>query len=116
MDISDIKTEQDLLKALKGHTAFERAVYLTTFKIPKGKVSTYSRIAKKIGHPKAFRAVANTLNKCPLWPVVPCHRVVASDGRFTGNEKGASHRRKLIRDEGVPIKGGKVVLTDDVLF
>ncbi len=116
MDASRIRTEEDLREALKGHSEFEIEVYVTTFKIPKGKVSTYSRIAKLVGRPKAFRAVANTLNKCSLWPIVPCHRVVASNGRFTGTEKGAASRRKLIRDEGVPIKGGRVVISDDILF
>ena len=116
MDTSQIKNEQDLIDALDGYSEFERAVYLMAYKIPKGKVSTYSRIAKMVGKPNAFRAVANAMNKCPFWPVVPCHRVVASDGRFTGSEKGAASRRKLIRDEGVPIQGGKVVLSDDILF
>ena len=111
-----IKTEEDLRAALEGLTQFQIEVLVETFKIPKGKISTYSRIANKAGKPSAHRAVANTLNKCPYWPIVPCHRVVKSDGGFGGDTKSAARRRLRVRDEGVPIKNGKVDLKQDVLF
>jgi O-6-methylguanine DNA methyltransferase len=99
MDLKSIKTEKDVTKALKNKTQFERNVYLATFRIPKGKVSTYKRIAEKIGKPKAYRAVANALHKNPLSPVVPCHRVVCSDGAFGGERKGAEWRRMKVKNE-----------------
>ncbi|MFW9848831.1 MAG: methylated-DNA--[protein]-cysteine S-methyltransferase [Candidatus Thorarchaeota archaeon] len=111
-----IKTEEDLRTALVGLTQFQIEVLVETYKIPKGKVSTYSRIAKKAGKPSAHRAVANIMNKCPHWPLVPCHRVVKSDGGFGGDVKRAAQRRRRIRDEGVPIKNGKVDFSQDVLF
>ena len=49
-------------------------------KIPKGKVKTYLEVAKAIGKPKAFRAVANAVGKNPYPPKIPCHRVIRSDG------------------------------------
>jgi O-6-methylguanine DNA methyltransferase len=116
MDLSKIKTEDDIRAALEGYTEFEKAVYVTTFRIPKGKVSTYSRIAAMIGRPNAYRAVANTLHKNPLYPVVPCHRVVKNDGSFGGEEKAAAGRRRHVREEGVPIEGGRVVISKDILF
>jgi len=79
--------KKDVINFLSNKTEFERAVLVATFKIPKGKVSTYKRIAQKIGRPHAYRAVGNALHKNPLAPIVPCHRVVASDGRFGGEKK-----------------------------
>ena len=115
MDVKLIKTEKDVVEALKCKTQFERDVLVVTFRIPKGKVSTYKRVAEKIGKPKAYRAVANALHKNPLWPVVPCHRVVCSDGSFGGTKKAAEDRRKSVAEEGVPIENGKVKLSNNIL-
>jgi len=52
--------------------------------------------------------VANALHKNPLWPVVPCHRVVCSDGSFGGPKKAAADRRSTVAKEGIPIENGKV--------
>ncbi len=116
MDVKSIKTENDVIAALKGKTQFERDVYVATFRIPKGKISTYKLIAEKIGKPKAYRAVANALHKNPLSPVVPCHRVVASDGSFKGDKKGADWRRSMVQREGVPIEKGKVKISGELLY
>jgi O-6-methylguanine DNA methyltransferase len=116
MDITSIKTEKDVADAVKEKTKFERDVYVATFKIPKGKISTYKRIAEKIGKPKAYRAVANALHKNPLSPVVPCHRVVGSDGSFGGEKKGAEWRRRMVEKEGIPIKSGKAKISKENLY
>lgn len=116
MDKSEVKTEEDIKRYLADKTDFEREVYLATHKIPRGKVSTYGRIAQQIGRPNAYRAVGNALHKNPLHPVVPCHRVVKEDGSFGGDEERAADRRKQVREEGVPIKDGKVRLTDDTIW
>jgi methylated-DNA-[protein]-cysteine S-methyltransferase len=112
----EIRTEEDVIRFLSDKTEFERNVLVTTFKIPKGKISTYKRIAEKIGNPKAYRAVANALHKNPLHPIVPCHRVVRSDGRFGGEKKAAESRRKLVEKEGVPIENCRVKISDEILF
>ncbi|UCE97004.1 MAG: MGMT family protein [Candidatus Bathyarchaeota archaeon] len=101
---------------MKDKTEFERDVYVATFKIPKGKISTYKRIAEKVGRPKAYRAVANALHKNPLSPVVPCHRVVGSDGSFGGDEKGADWRRSMVQKEGINIEKGKVKISKEILY
>jgi methylated-DNA-[protein]-cysteine S-methyltransferase len=116
MNLKLLKTEKDVIKALKNKTQFERDVLVVTFKIPKGKVSTYKRVAEKVGRPKSYRAVANALHKNPLWPVVPCHRVLCSDGSFGGPKKGAEDRRRSVAKEGVSIQNGKVKLTSETLF
>jgi O-6-methylguanine DNA methyltransferase len=112
----EIKTEGDVVRFLSDKTEFEKAVLVTTFKIPNGKVSTYGRIAKRIGRPHAYRAVGNALHKNPLAPIVPCHRVVKADGSFGGDKKAAASRRKALQKEGIPIEEGKVKMRNDILF
>ena len=116
MKKTDLKIEEDVIHFLSNKTEFEREVLVATFKIPKGKVSTYKRIAEKIGRPRAYRAVGNALHKNPLAPIVPCHRVVRSDGGFGGEKKGAESRRELLVKEGIPIENGRVKMSEDVLF
>lgn len=116
MKKGDVKTEEDVIRFLSDKTEFERKVLVATFKIPRGKVSTYKRIAAKIGKPRAYRATANALHKNPLHPIVPCHRVVRSDGKFGGEKKAAASRRKLVEKEGVPIENNKVRMSEKVLY
>ena len=89
-------------------TEFQEKVWRATSRIPKGKVSTYSEIAKKIGKPKAARAVGNALNRNPYAPKVPCHRVVRSDGSIGGFAGGTAKKIKMLSGEGVEIRNGKV--------
>jgi methylated-DNA-[protein]-cysteine S-methyltransferase len=116
MNTNSIKTEKEVIEALKHKTQFERDVLVATYRIPKGKVSTYKSIAEKIGRPKAYRAVANALHKHPLWPIIPCHRVINSDGSFGGPKKGADERRKTVAKEGVPIENGKVKVNNEIFY
>ncbi len=116
MKIEDIKNEEDVINLLHDKTEFEKAVLVATFRIPEGKVSTYGRIAREIGKPHAYRAVANALHKNPLAPVVPCHRVVKADGGFGGEKRGAESRRNRLEKEGIPIRDGKVVMSGRILF
>jgi O-6-methylguanine DNA methyltransferase len=112
----EIKTEEDVVRFLSDKTEFEKAVLTTTFKIPNGKVSTYGRIAERIGRPQAYRAVGNALHNNPLAPIVPCHRVVKADGSFGGDKKAAASRRRLLKQEGIPIEEDKVKMHNDILF
>ena len=68
---------------LKG-TKFQLKVWNYLRQIPKGKVKTYLEVAKAIGKPKAFRAVANAVGKNPYPTKIPCHRVIRSDGSLGG--------------------------------
>ncbi len=119
MDLSKIRTEENVKRAtleIPGYTVFDSMVYAATFRIPRGKVSTYGRVAKMIGKPKAYRAVAHSLHRNPLFPVVACHRVVKEDGSFGGDEAGAAGRRKNCEEEGVPTAKGKVVMKKELIF
>lgn len=112
-----IKGKEDLAKHLSHMTEFERLVLMAVFEIPRGKVSTYKRIAEKIGRPRAFRAVGNALHKNPLPITIPCHRVIRSDGRIVGESiEEIEERKKLLIEEGVPITGYRVKLCDDILY
>jgi len=84
---------------LFGFTEFERKVYEATRKIPPGEVRTYGEVAAAIGNAGASRAVGNALAKNPACIVIPCHRVVGTNGLggFTG---GLEWKQKLLRLEG----------------
>ena len=109
-------TRETVLERLSGKTDFEKAVLMATFEIPKGKVSTYKRIAEKIGNPNAYRAVGNALHKNPLAPIIPCHRVVRSDGFLAGDKESVEIRRHRLLDEGIPLEGNRVKLSEEILF
>jgi methylated-DNA-[protein]-cysteine S-methyltransferase len=89
---------------------FNQKVWAVCTAVPRGKVTTYAAIAKKLGT-QAYRAVGNALNKNPYHPSVPCHRVVGSDGSLTGFAAGVDKKKRLLQSEGVPFKKGKVDLT-----
>lgn len=95
------------------NVSFKEKVYVLTRKIPKGKVATYSQLARLAGKPKAARAVGGFMRTNPDAPHIPCHRVVASDGKLTGYSmgKGISTKKEMLRREGVQFVGDKVNLT-----
>ena len=84
-------------------TAFQVKVWNAMKKIPRGEVRTYTEIAVQIGHPNSARAVANACGQNPYPPIVPCHRVVRSDGSLGGYsaEGGVETKRRLLSAEGV---------------
>ena len=81
---------------------FTEKVYQVVKKIPQGKVLTYKELAKLAGSPRAWRAVGNILNK-NRDPKIPCHRIVRSDGRLGGYNKGVDKKTFLLEREGVKI-------------
>ena len=81
-------------------TPFQRLVYRATARIPKGQVRSYAWVARRIGRPRAARAVGNALNRNPFTPLVPCHRVVRTDGSLGGYAGGPEKKRRLLRREG----------------
>ena len=89
---------------LKG-TRFQLKVWNYLKKIPRGKVKTYSEVAKAIGKPLAVRAVANAIGKNPLAPQIPCHRVIRSDGSLGGysGKGGIKTKILLLKKEGITL-------------
>jgi methylated-DNA-[protein]-cysteine S-methyltransferase len=84
-------------------TDFQKKVWNELLNIPFGKTVSYLELTKKIGDVKAIRAVANTNSKNPIWIIVPCHRVIGTDGSLTGYA-GGLHRKKWLLDHENPIK------------
>ena len=83
-------------------TLFQIKVWKEINKIPKGSVNTYKGIANSIGKPKSSRAVANACGKNPYVPIIPCHRVIRSDGYLGGYSGigGIEQKKKLLIEEG----------------
>ena len=106
-----------------GHVpAFHRKIYSLLKKVPKGKVTTYKALAEAAGT-KAYRAVGQAMKCNPYAPIVPCHRVVASDGSIGGfqgskNPKGKEIRKKIrmLGEEGLGIVCNKVRNFEKVLY
>jgi len=98
-------TEDINIQKLKG-TEFQKKVWSEIAKIPKGETITYKELAKRIGKPKAVRAVANAVGKNPVPIIIPCHRVVKSDGSLGGysGKGGIKTKRALLKKEKVKIK------------
>jgi O-6-methylguanine DNA methyltransferase len=80
-------------------TPFQRRVYDQLLEIPYGRTRSYKDIARAIGHPAACRAVAGACHRNPVGVIVPCHRVVGSDGSLTGYAGGLDVKRKLLEIE-----------------
>ncbi|MFN7991825.1 MAG: MGMT family protein [Candidatus Micrarchaeia archaeon] len=96
-------------------SAFQDMVFRACAAIPRGRVSTYSRIALAIGRPGSARAVGNALNRNRSQSV-PCHRVVMSDGRVGGFAHGQAEKIRMLVSEGLNIECGSVSGFRRVLF
>lgn len=82
-------------------TKFQQMVWQALLDIPYGKTATYKQIAEHIGRPTACRAVGNAIHHNPLPIVIPCHRVVGSNGKLTGFALGLDTKKILLHIEGV---------------
>lgn len=80
-------------------TDFQQKVWSALLEIPFGKTVSYMDITKKLGDVKAIRAVASANGKNPLWIVVPCHRVIGTDGSLTGYAGGLWRKKWLLEHE-----------------
>lgn len=93
-----------LLKKIDGvqGTSFQKRVWKALLTIPRGEVRSYAWVARRIGRPKAVRAVGSAVGQNPLAPEVPCHRVVRSDGSMGGYSGRGGIRTKtlLLKKEG----------------
>ena len=81
-------------------TAFQMRVWEALRRIPRGETRSYAELAKSLGNPKAFRAVARACATNPVAVVIPCHRVIGSDGKLTGYRWGEERKKKLLEMEG----------------
>jgi len=86
-------------------TKFQLKIWNYLKKIPRGKVKTYSQVAKAIGNPLAVRAVANAIGKNPYPIKIPCHRVIRSNGFLGGysGKGGIKTKKLLLKREGIKL-------------
>jgi methylated-DNA-[protein]-cysteine S-methyltransferase len=89
----------DKLHVQTGGTAFQQQVWAALRDIPAGKTLSYGELAKKIGRPGASRAVGRANGSNPVGIIVPCHRVIGSDGSLTGYGGGMDRKRWLLEHE-----------------
>ena len=91
------------LKLNPSGTDFQKKVWDALLQIPFGKTISYLELSKQLGDVKAIRAVASANGKNPLWIVVPCHRVIGTNGDLTGYA-GGLHRKKWLLEHESPVK------------
>ena len=93
-------------------TAFQEAVWRELRKIPPGETRSYAEIAAAIGHPKAVRAVGTANGDNHICVLIPCHRVIRSDGSLGGYGGGLDRKKKLLAAEGHPVGEPELPLVD----
>ena len=96
--INGARTDFDINYRLSG-TEFQLSVWRELLKIPYGETRTYREIAAAVGNSKAARAVGRSINKNPLHIIIPCHRVIGTDGSLTGYAGGLGIKEKLLDTE-----------------
>lgn len=93
-----------MLKLNPEGTPFQKKVWAALQEIPYGETCSYLELSKKLGDVKAIRAVAAANGKNPLWIVIPCHRVIGSDGSLTGYAGGLWRKKWLLDFENPPLQ------------
>lgn len=92
---------------------FQQRVLLMERRIPRGRVSTYGRLARKLGNPRAARAVGTALARNPFPLIIPCHRTIRSDGSLGGYAGGIKMKKRLLEIEDIEFdQKGRVVTRD----
>ena len=100
--------DRNIHKKTRTNHINRQAVYDLVSDIPSGKVVTYGRLAKLLGNSHAARGIGKVLNQNPRPIIVPCHRVVCSDGHVGGYMYGKNRKISLLLKEGIPIDNDKI--------
>lgn len=86
----------------------DKEIYKKLLEVPKGKITTYGELAKAVGLKNGQRAVGKIMNKNPYPVIVPCHRVIRSDGDVGGYSYGQDVKIAMLSKEGILVENGKV--------
>jgi methylated-DNA-[protein]-cysteine S-methyltransferase len=111
----DIRFSLDIIR-LDLCSKFQQKVLRAEHGIPRGRVSTYQRIAKHLGYDNAARAVGGALANNPFPIIVPCHRAIRSDGTLGGYQGGLEMKRTLLKMEGVFFNASGHVMTNKFFY
>lgn len=87
----------------------EQKIFKKLLEVPKGQITTYGELSKAVGLKNGQRAVGKIMNKNPYPVIIPCHRVIMSTGKIGGYAYGEEIKTRLLQDEGLEIKDGKIM-------
>ena len=94
----------------------EKKIYKKLLEVPKGQITTYGELAKAVGLKNGQRAVGRIMNKNPYPVIIPCHRVVMSNGKVGGYAYGENIKTNMLNDEGIKIENGKILDWKKTIF
>jgi methylated-DNA-[protein]-cysteine S-methyltransferase len=94
----------------------KQRIYKKLLEVPKGQITTYGELAKAVGLKNGQRTVGKIMNKNPYPVIIPCHRVVMSTGKIGGYAYGENVKTKLLNDEGIQIKNGKIIDLENKVY
>ncbi len=89
--------------------SLEQQVYKKLTEVPQGKVTTYGELAKAVGLKNGQRIIGQIMKKNPYPAIIPCHRVVNSDGKVGGYAYGVDVKKNMLQKEGIKIQNGKIL-------
>lgn len=96
--------------------SLDKRIYKKLLEVPKGKVTTYGELAKAVGMKNGQRAVGQIMNKNPYPVIIPCHRVIKSDGKVGGYAYGEEIKSNMLTKEGIKIKNGKILNLENKIY
>jgi len=94
----------------------EQKIFKKLLQVPKGQITTYGELSKAVGLKNGQRVVGKIMNKNPYPVIIPCHRVVMSTGKIGGYAYGEPVKTKLLNDEGIEIKNGKIIDLENRIY
>ena len=93
----------------------DEKVYRKLLEVPKGKITTYGELAKAVGLKNGQRVIGRIMNKNPYPVIIPCHRVIKSDGKIGGYAYGGDVKSNMLAKEGITIDNGKIVDLENMM-
>ena len=94
----------------------DKKIYKKLLEVPEGKITTYGELAKAVGMKNGQRAVGKIMNANPYPVIIPCHRVVKSDGKVGGYYYGQNVKINMLKKEGVKIKNDKILDWENTVY
>ena len=94
----------------------DKKIYKKLLEVPEGKITTYGELAKAVGIKNGQRVVGRIMNKNPYPVIIPCHRVVKSDGKVGGYAYGQQVKIKMLSKEGIKIKEDKILDWENTVY
>lgn len=96
--------------------SLDKKIYKKLLEVPKGKITTYGELAKAVGLKNGQRAVGKIMNKNPYPVIIPCHRVIKSDGKIGGYAYGEEIKSNMLTKEGIKIQNGKILDLENTIY